>query len=107
MHYDVADVDGKVSVSALKNDACIDTHSKNLQEAKQPAAQSSRDIVKEGEQKSRDEKCGAGENNRRQLPLIGGGLNSPWAVLAGAGVVAAGACLGLCHGDDPVSPAKA
>ena len=55
--YDVSDLDGKVTVNAAKNDVYIDARSKKPQEAKNPS-RSSRDLVREGEQKSREEKCG-------------------------------------------------
>jgi hypothetical protein len=102
-HYDVIDVDSKVTVSALKNDVYIDARSKNVTEAKQ-SAQSGRDVVHQGEQKSREEKCAGAEHQTRRLP--GGALNSPWALAVGGGVVGVVACLGLCTEDDPLSPAK-
>ena len=43
-HYDVADVDGKVTVSALKNDASIDSRSGAAQQTKQ-SVRSNRVIV--------------------------------------------------------------
>jgi hypothetical protein len=105
--YDVADVDGKVNVSALKNDVYIDARSSHPQQARQ-SAQSSRETVREGEQKSRDEKCGAADIKTPGGGLSGVGaiMNSPWAIGAGlAGI--AGLCLGVfCRGDDPMSPAK-
>jgi hypothetical protein len=57
-HYDVTDLDGKVTLSALKNDVNIDARPSNPQQAR-PSARSGRTTVREGEQKSRDEKCGA------------------------------------------------
>jgi hypothetical protein len=47
-----------VTVSALKSDVYLDARSNNPKDAKQ-AAQSGRVVVREGEQKSREEKCGA------------------------------------------------
>jgi hypothetical protein len=105
-HYDVTDMDGKVTVSALKNDVYIDSRSKKPEQAKQPT-HSDRVIVREGEQKSREEKCGAAlmkESGR--FAGRGAIMNSPWAIGAGIVVVGVLACLGLCHGDDPVSPSK-
>ena len=104
-HYEVADVDGKVRVSALKNDVYLDSGSGNLKQARQ-SSQSSRSIVHEGEQKSRDEKCAGEEKREPQVPGIGAALNSPWAVGIGTGIVGLIACLGLCHNDDPLSPEK-
>jgi hypothetical protein len=103
-HYDVADVDGKVTVSALKNDASIDFRSSAAQQTKQ-GVRSNRVIVREGEQKSRDEKCG-GADNRKTGTIAGkdGILNSTWVQRAGFAITGGLACLGLCHDDDPISP---
>ena len=63
-HYDVKDVDGKITVSALKSDVYLEARSSNPQKASQKATQpahSDRMIVREGEQKSREEKCGVAE----------------------------------------------
>lgn len=103
-HYDVTDVNGKVTVSALKSDVNIDAKSPKPQNAKQ-SEHSDRVTVREGEQKSREENCGA--------PIIkesgkfagrGALMNSPWA--KGAGIVAVGVitCYALCRGSEPVSP---
>jgi hypothetical protein len=104
--FEIVDRDGKVTVRAAQNDVYIDARSKKLQQIKQPE-HSNRDLVRQGEQKSRDEKCGGAYlNGPTAMPGIGAALNSPWAI--GAGMVAVGtiACLGLlCHGDDPISPA--
>jgi hypothetical protein len=104
-HYDVADVDGKVTVSALKNDASIDSRSGAAQKAKQ-SMRSNRVIVHEGEQKSREEKCG-GADMRKTGTIAGQGgiLNSPSVQRAGLAITGVLICLGLCHGDDPISPA--
>ena len=102
-HYDVADLDGKVTVSALKNDVNIDSVASNLQQAKQ-SARSSRVSVREGEQKSREEKCGALD---LKTPGDGTIMSSPWTIGAGAVGVGVIICLGfICHNDDPVSPTK-
>jgi hypothetical protein len=104
-HYDVTDVDGKVTVSALKNDVYIDSRSAKPQDAKQPT-RSDRTIVKEGEQKSREEKCGAAIVQQPHYAGIGAILNSPWAVGAGGLAIVAITCFALCQNDNPVSPAK-
>jgi hypothetical protein len=57
-HYEVVDLDGQVTVSALKSDVYIDARSNHPKDAKQ-SAHSGRVVVREGEQKSREEKCGA------------------------------------------------
>ena len=104
--YDVVDTDGRVTVKANENDVYIDAHSKNLQQIKRPQ-QSSRDIVRQGNRSSREEKCGAGYlNPSTSMPGVGAALNSPWAIGAGIAAIGTVVCLGLlCHGDDPVSPA--
>jgi hypothetical protein len=106
-HYDVVDLDGKVTVSALKDDVYIDARSNKPKDAKQ-ATHSDRVIVREGEQKSREEKCGA-VDLKTPGAIAGRGaiMNSPWAIGAGFAGVGAALCFGLlCQGDDPVSPTK-
>ena len=105
-NYQVLDVNGKITVSALKDDVYIDAHPKSLQQMNERERERNRGLVHEGEQRSREENCGGG-NQRPTAPGIGAALNSPWAI--GAATVGVGAmfCLGLfCHDDDPVSPAK-
>ena len=104
-HYDVTDLDGKVTVSALKNDVYIDTHSKSPQDVKH-GANKNRDIVRESERKSREEKCAGAVPQPDHLAGAGAIMNSPyvkWPTVAGIGAIA---CLGLCHDDDPISPSK-
>ncbi|MGA9508642.1 MAG: hypothetical protein WBV55_08365 [Candidatus Sulfotelmatobacter sp.] len=98
--YTVTDVDGRVKVVALKNDVKIHLHGA-VRRSKQGA--SSDLIVREGEQATRRDRCGAlMQPTQGDGPILGRRL--AW----GAGLVVAGAvaCLGLCHGDDPVSPSK-
>lgn len=103
--YDVIDVDGKVTVHALKSDVSIDGRSKNPQDVKRPS-RSTRDLVRESEQKSREEKCSGAYLKADKWPALGAIMNSTTAKIAAAGIVATVACLGLCHGDDPISPEK-
>jgi hypothetical protein len=102
--YDVSDVDGKVTVSALTSDVYIDEHSNRAKPAKK-SLESKRVTVREGEQKSREDKCGAGYAAQPAAsPAHGPILNSPWVRLAagvGAGAIT---CFGICHDDDPISP---
>lgn len=103
-HYDVVDRDGKVTVSALKKDVNIDSRSNNPKQAKQSNA---RVTVSEGEKKSREENCGAAYPRSASATAgMGGMMNSPWTIGVGAGAIAALACIGFCHNDDPVSPTK-
>jgi hypothetical protein len=105
-HYDVVDRDGKVTVSSLKNDTYLDAKSRNFQQAKEKE-HSSRVIVRESEQKSREEKCGAGYiKTPGEIPALGAILNSPWAVGLGAAGVVTILCFALCQSDDPMSPTK-
>jgi len=106
-HYDVVDLDGKVTVSALKDDVYIDARSNNPKDAKQ-SAHSDRVIVREGEQKSREEKCGAAyQKTPGALAGRGAIMNSPWAIGAGFAGVGAALCFGFfCQNDDPMSPTK-
>lgn len=102
-NYQVLDVNGKVTVSALKDDVYIDAHSKNTESIKE--RERGRSIVRQGEQKSREEKCG-GADLKYGEAATGSFLNSPYAIAAGVAGVVAIACFGLCHNDDPLSPAK-
>ena len=106
-HYEVTDVDGKVTVSALKNDVYINEHTPKPQQARQ-SSQSSRTLVREGEQKSRDEKCGGAAPQQPPTHVAGVGaiMNSPWAKTAGLAGIGGLLCLAFCHNDDPVSPSK-
>lgn len=98
--YNVTDVDGRVKVVALKNDVKIHLHGA-AHRSKQGS--SSDLIVREGEQATRRDRCGA-----LLQPTQADGPILEQPLLWGTGVVVAGAvtCLGLCHGDDPASPVK-
>jgi hypothetical protein len=101
--YDVIDLDGKVTVKAEQSDVYIDAHARNPQEIKRPE-HSTRTIVKQGEEKSREEKC-AGGYFRPQFSGIGAPFDSPWAVGAGIGIILGITCFALCRGNPgPVSP---
>ena len=103
--YVVTDTDGKVTVAALKNDVNFDSRSANPQPAKQ-SANAGRVSVREGEQKSREEKCAAANVKAARAPAQDGILDSPYTVGAAAGVAGGLICLALCHGDDPISPSS-
>jgi hypothetical protein len=110
-HFDVTDNNGKVTVSALKNDVYFESRSRDSQAGNpQPAKQSTkseRAIVHESEQKSRDEKCGAADIKQPgRFAGQGAVMNSPWA--KGAGIVGIGVltCWALCRSGDPVSPTQ-
>jgi len=102
--YQVVDLDGKIAVMSLQLDVYIDARSKNFEEAKK-SSQSSHDLVREGEQKSRSEKCAAAYI-KPESPGIVSILNSTyakWSALAAVGVIA---CFGLCRDGDPISPSQ-
>lgn len=105
--YRVVDVDGKVEVSAFKSDVYINERSKNPEQAKQ-SEHSGHTLVREGESKSRSEKCGASDlKESLKVPGYGPILNSPYTVAVGAAAVIGVTCWVLCFkNDDPLSPAK-
>jgi len=102
--YDVIDVDGKMTVAAYQNDVKIHYQSAGTRLSKQ--ALSSDVTVHQGEQVTREERCGAAAKPAEVINAKGAILNSIWA--RGAGIAAIGilTCWALCHGDDPISPAK-
>ncbi len=106
-HFDVSDVDGKLSVFAEKSDVYINEHSKKeIRDVKQ-TGRSSRTIVHETEKKTREDKCGAGyvkEPTPAVAPVLGPILDSPWAVGTGAAAIGVITCWALCKNDDPISP---
>ena len=100
--YDITDTDGKVTVDAVKSDVNIDARGGNLRAAK--TGNSGRVTVREGEQKSREEKCG-GADVKGSIAADGALLNSiyvrvPAIVAIGAGTL----CVIFCFSDDPISP---
>jgi hypothetical protein len=103
--YDVTDVDGKVTVAARKSDVNIESRDSKLQAARS-GGRSERVSVHEGEQKTRDEKCGVAQQPPDHLAAKGAILNSPWAIGAGAGGILFGTCWEFCRSDDPLSPSK-
>ena len=101
--YDVTDTDGKVTVVARKSDVKIESRGSMLQTARSPENQQM--TIREGEQKTLEEGCGAKQRTPPDhLAGIGALLNSPWAIGIGAGGIVLGTCLEWCHSDDPVSP---
>jgi ferric-dicitrate binding protein FerR (iron transport regulator) len=103
--FKVANTDGKVNVFAEKKDVNIDSRAKAAR-ANQSAS-SSRATVREGEQKSREEKCGGGDLKSSPVGLPGSILNSPYILGPAGGLgLAATICILKCFDDDPISPAK-
>ena len=102
--YDVIDVDGKVTVSAIKNDVYMNSRSTNLERVAK-SGHSDRAMVREGQQKSRADKCGGAENpSSGPITAAGAMLNSSQARIIGVAAIGALTCWALCRSDDPVSP---
>ena len=101
-HYEVSDVDGRIAISALKNDVYVESHSATAQPAK--GAPPARTLVREGQQISRDEKCGATPKQSAPAGARGGILNSPYVIGPATGVIVGVGCWALCRGDEPISP---
>ena len=97
--YDVSDIDDKVKVSAYKNDVKIHAPA-TARRAKQSASMDN--IVRAGEQASREEKCGGGVWPTPGTAPI---LDRPIAIGVGVGLIAL-TCIIICRSDDPVSPSK-
>ncbi len=100
--YQVTDVDGKVKIAASKKDVKVHSHGGALRRSKQSASSDS--IVHEGQQTTREERCAAAETPSQAAN--GAILNKGIAEDLGIAAVAVLTCLGLCHEDNPVSPAK-
>lgn len=101
--YDVIDVDGKMLVVAYQNDVKI--HYQGGAARRSKSAAFADVVVHQGEQVTREERCGAPPRPAEVVDANGAFLNSAWAKAGGAlalGLI----CLGVCHGDDPVSPSK-
>jgi hypothetical protein len=99
--YDVVDLDGKVTVSAHQNDVKIHYQGASTRLAKQ--ARFSDVTVHQGEQVTREERCGAGA-----MPAAAnlGILDTTWAKGIGLAAVGIVTCWALCRGGEPVSPSK-
>jgi hypothetical protein len=102
--YDVTDVDGRVTVTARENDVQIHYQGAAIRQSKQAAF--SDVTVHQGEQATRDERCGTAAKPADVINAKVAILNNVWTVRAGVVVVGVLTCLGLCHGDDPLSPHK-
>jgi hypothetical protein len=104
--YFVKDTDNRVTVNAQERDVKLDSHSDSIKRASLQKS-STPEIVHQGEQKSREEHCGAGDprNSAPQTAATDGILDSPYAV-GGAGLVVTGGtlCIVFCFTDDPASP---
>ena len=106
-HFQVADQNGHVNVSSLASDTYINAQSKT-RKAKAESGNSSRVIVHEGEQKSREEKCGAVyPYGAATPPWTEPLLNSLLARSIGGAGIAVLTCWALCfQNNSPISPSK-
>jgi hypothetical protein len=101
--YVVTDTDGKVTVASLKDDTYIDSRSSNPQPAK--AGKSDRTIVRQSEQKTREEKCAAAYRPSDAVDARGAIMNSPYVIWPATGVIVGGTlCVLLCFDQHPISP---
>ena len=101
--YDVIDVDGKVRVIAYENDVKIHYAGATAGRSKESAL--SDVTVHQGEEATREERCGAAARPADVIDAKGAILNSTWARVAG-GAALASLCVLICRGDNPISPAK-
>jgi len=101
--FDVVDVAGKMQVVAYQSDVTI-----HYQGAGVPSkgAGLSDITVHPGQQVTREERCGTPARSAQIANAKVALLNTVQAKVAGAAVIVAVTCFGLCHGDDPVSPYK-
>lgn len=99
--YEVSNTDGKVTVFAQQRDVNVDSRGRNSQLSKTDS--SNRATVREGERKSREEKCGAAElqPSATASPSL---MNSPYVLGSAAAVVAGVTIWVLKCSDDPLSP---
>ena len=102
--YEVTDVDGRVTVAAYQKDVKIHSQDPHLRQSKQ--SENSDAIVHQGEQKTRDEKCGAAARPDQGIDAKGAIQNSPIAIGIGAAAIAGLAIWAWWPCDDPISPYK-
>ena len=100
-HFDVKDVDGKVIISSFKDDVYVDARRSNFENVKEQ--ERDRSIVHETEQKTRNEKCGGGDDNPKEA-ATSSPLNSWYAIAAGSAAVIFTTCYALCRSSEPLSP---
>lgn len=102
--YEVADLDGKVNVSAYESDVKIHYGGGAARASKPESA--SEATVRQGQQVTREEHCGPAGLPKAAVVAKGAILNSPWAIGSGGIAVGVVTCWALCRGGDPVSPSK-
>jgi len=109
--YDVIDVDGKVLVVAYANDVNIHYQEGTARRSKLATGPSDA-TVRQGEQATREERCGGAAAKPAVINASGPALNSVWAKGAGLAAIGIIACVILCRGSgggsgsEPISPAS-
>jgi hypothetical protein len=98
----VSDVDGKVTVAAQQNSVQIHYAGVGLRQSKQAAFADL--TVRQGEQATRDEKCGTSARPSDVINAKVAILNNIWVKGAGLAAIGVLTCWALCRGDDPLSP---
>jgi ribosomal protein L32E len=102
--YDVIDGDGKMQVVAYQNDVKI--HYQRAAARRSKPVGLSDVTVHQGEQVTREERCGTAARPAEIVTVKGAILNSTWAKGAGLTVIGVLTCWALCRGDEPISPDK-
>lgn len=97
--FDITDVDGKVKISVSKSDVKIHSHQTAMTKSKAEADT----IVHPGGHAERADTC---RSPSAQKSGAGPWLDSRAAQIIGGITAATLICLGVCHGDDPISPDK-
>ena len=102
--FEIANQTGRVTISAIRNDVNIKSALKTPKSAAD-FTKSEEITVHQGEQKSRDEKCGPARYETRAAPAaIRGWLNSPYAQGVAAGGTVGLLCWLFCNSNNPASP---
>lgn len=99
--YEVVDRDGRLTVHATRGDVYIDGRSNRQKESPKPS-ESGRDLVREGERRSRIDKCEAVA--RKGTPGRPPLLDRDWVRIGGAAAVGYEIYRVLCQDDDAISP---
>ena len=102
--YDVIDVDGKMRVVAYQND--VNIHYQLAAARRSKPGVLSDATVHQGEQATREERCGAAARPAEVINAKGAILNSTWAKVAGGGALVSICIFLVCRGDNPISPDK-
>jgi len=102
--YDVIDVDGEAMVAAHENDVKI--HYQGAATRRSKLAGFSDVTVHQGEQVTREERCGTPAKPAEGVNATTAILNTTWAKGVGITTIGILTCWALCRGDEPVSPSK-